>query len=133
MTTYNSNPFETHTSSSSSSSEVQTLKEAFPAIDVDIIKDVLFSVNGNVQDAFENLLHMSDPPAHTGSGGSITKQLPPTPTPQIPQRRGGGCHNNNNRNGGRCGSSRSQRVSPPRRGCSDNNNVKHFFFLCIYV
>ena len=89
MTSHNLNPFEEN-----NSSNIQTLKEAFPTIDVRVINDVLFSVNGKLQDAFESLLNISDPSsAHNTAttGGSRTKQLPPAPGSHESQRRDKGC------------------------------------------
>ena len=88
MTSHNLNPFEEN-----NSSNIQTLKEAFPTIDVRVINDVLFSVNGKLQDAFESLLNISDPSTHNTAttGGSRTKQLPPAPGSHESQRRDKGC------------------------------------------
>ena len=92
MTKHSLNPFEENTSSN-----VQTLKEAFPTIEVRVINDVLFSVHGKLQDAFDCLLNISDPSStHNitttdGGGGSTTKQLPPAPGSHQSQRRDRGC------------------------------------------
>ncbi|KAI9492187.1 hypothetical protein BDB00DRAFT_456009 [Zychaea mexicana] len=77
----NNNPFEPP---SSASNGVHTLRQAFPNVDPEIIDDVLLSVNGNVQDAFECVLHMTDP--QSVAGGSTIKELPPIPPP-VPHRR----------------------------------------------
>ncbi|KAL9033355.1 MAG: hypothetical protein Q9214_007556, partial [Letrouitia sp. 1 TL-2023] len=53
-----------------------TLKEAFPSIDASVIKAVLRASGGSIEPAFNALLGMSDPDAHTE----------PAPPPQPPRR-----------------------------------------------
>ncbi|KAI9316458.1 hypothetical protein BX666DRAFT_2027994 [Dichotomocladium elegans] len=57
-----------------------TLVEAFPNIDPEIIQDVLASVDNNVDTAFEILLSMSDP---TATSRQHRRELP---TPPLPGR-----------------------------------------------
>ncbi|KAL8802614.1 MAG: hypothetical protein Q9182_003705 [Xanthomendoza sp. 2 TL-2023] len=54
-----------------------TLKEAFPSIDLAVIKAVLRASGGNVEPAFNALLEMSDPDAPKDE---------PTPPPQPPRK-----------------------------------------------
>ncbi|KAI8391309.1 uncharacterized protein BYT42DRAFT_189665 [Radiomyces spectabilis] len=65
--------------------KLQTLREAFPNVDVAVIDDVLWSANGNLDNAFEALLAMSDTES-TGSTPSFG--LPrPVPAPPLPPRQ----------------------------------------------
>ncbi|KAI8147858.1 hypothetical protein BJV82DRAFT_309111 [Fennellomyces sp. T-0311] len=86
------NPFE--------DSNTRTLKDAFPALDGELIEDVLRSVNGNMEEAFDNLLRMSDPESTTRSPNHSSP-------PPIPQRRGRQCNS---------------RTTAPRRTSSDHTN-----------
>jgi hypothetical protein len=54
----------------------QTLKEAFPAVDLAVIKAVLTASRGNIEAAFHALLEMTDPEA---------AQQEPVPPPQPPR------------------------------------------------
>lgn len=54
----------------------QTLKEAFPAVDIVVIKAVLTASRGNIEAAFHALLEMTDPEA---------AQQEPAPPPQPPR------------------------------------------------
>lgn len=62
-----SNPF--------TQNDLEILKEAFPTLSESVIDDILHSCRGEVNQAFEILLSMSDP----------TQLSPPVP-PQLPNR-----------------------------------------------
>ncbi|ORX56857.1 hypothetical protein DM01DRAFT_1334416 [Hesseltinella vesiculosa] len=49
---------------------VKTLRDAFPDLDVDIIKAILATHDGNVELSFEALLAMSDPDYQTTPGAN---------------------------------------------------------------
>lgn len=56
----------------------QTLKEAFPAVDLAVIKAVLTASRGNIEAAFHALLEMTDPEA-------AKQEEEPAPPPQPPR------------------------------------------------
>ncbi|KAK1688624.1 hypothetical protein BDP55DRAFT_656533 [Colletotrichum godetiae] len=60
------------------------LKEAFPSIDISVIKAVLRASGGKIDPAFNALLEMTDPDA---AQGETTDERPP---PQPPRPQGGG-------------------------------------------
>lgn len=62
-------------------SDTDILKEAFPLLEVSVIEDVLYIAKGDINEAFEMLLNMTNDTDKT--------KLPP----QLPNRR-----NNNNSN-----------------------------------
>ncbi|KAG9256328.1 CUE domain protein [Emericellopsis atlantica] len=64
----------------------QTLKEAFPSIDMGVIKAVLSASGGRVEPAFNALLEMTDPDAVTREPPEEAAAAPP---PQPPRPQGG--------------------------------------------
>ncbi|KAK3943503.1 CUE domain-containing protein 5 [Diplogelasinospora grovesii] len=60
---------------SEAESNVQTLKEAFPSIDLPVIKAVLTASGGRIEPAFHALLQMTDPEA-------AQQDVPPPPPPR---------------------------------------------------
>ncbi|KAK5104490.1 ubiquitin-binding protein cue5 [Lithohypha guttulata] len=58
---------------------IQTLREAFPTIDVSVIRAILTASGGNIEPAFAALLEMSDPEA-------AQREQPPTKPPRPTQQ-----------------------------------------------
>lgn len=69
------------------SSNIETLKEAFPTVDVPIINDVLYSAQGDLNVAFDMLLDMNS----TSTNDIRTKPLPNVPP--LPVRRSSSINN----------------------------------------
>ncbi|ORY93781.1 hypothetical protein BCR43DRAFT_346051 [Syncephalastrum racemosum] len=74
--------------------QLDTLKEAFPTLDLNIIEHVLDSHNGHVEPAFETLLGMTDPSISTSNTPTSScsrqqqqsQQQPPPPPPRNEPR-----------------------------------------------
>ncbi|KAF1799605.1 hypothetical protein FB192DRAFT_1387550 [Mucor lusitanicus] len=60
------------------STDIDTLKEAFPRVDVSVINDVLYSVQGDLNTAFDMLLDMNSPSINDSSAKPLP-QAPPLP------------------------------------------------------
>lgn len=68
-------------------SNIETLKEAFPTVDVSIINDVLYSAQGDLNVAFDMLLDMNS----SAINGIRTKPLPNAPP--LPLRQSSSINN----------------------------------------
>jgi len=65
---------------------IDTLKEAFPTVDASVINDVLYSVQGDLNIAFDMLLDMN-------SSVSDSRAKPLPQAPPLPVRRSSSINN----------------------------------------